>query len=84
MMNTITTPQPTLHNKSKARYLNIKYSGYTALGGLGICGLTGLRQVKFPKKMQVHKYSAILTVITSLWHLGAIKRWDNIFNSKSK
>lgn len=81
-INSIQTQQN--HNKSKARYLNIKYSGYAALTGLGVCGLTGLKQVRIPKKMQVHKYSAILTAVTSLWHLGAIKRWDNILSKKNK
>lgn len=70
-----------MHKKSNTRYQNIKYSGYISLGALGICSLTGLRQVKFPKKFAVHKISAILAGISGLWHLGAIKRWDNIFHN---
>ena len=70
------------HSKSNIRYLNIKYSGYTALGGLGLCALTGLKSVKFKHKPLIHKYSAILTLISSLWHLGAIKRWDKLFSKK--
>jgi len=70
------------HSKSNLRYLNIKYSGYAALGGLGVCALTGLKSVKFNHKSTVHKYSAILTVVSSLWHLGAIKRLDKIFSGK--
>ena len=66
--------------KFNARYLNIKYSGYASLGFMGICAATGLKQVKFPHKMQVHKYSAVMTAVTALWHLGAIKRWDKLFS----
>lgn len=65
--------------KSKCRHLNIKYSGYAALSFGTVCGLTGLKSVKFPYKMKVHKYSAYLAAITSFWHLGAIKQWDKIF-----
>lgn len=83
MINSITTATPKkMYKKSNARYQNIKYSGYIALGTLGVCSLTGLRQIKFPKKMQVHKVSAILAGVSSLWHLGAIKRWDKVFSNK--
>ncbi len=69
--------------KTNMRYLNIKYSGYAALTLGSVCGITGLSGVRFPHKMKVHKYSAYLAGITSLWHLGAIKQWDKIF-SKNK
>ena len=68
-----------VNKKSNARYKNIKYSGYASLGFMGVCALTGLKQVKFPHKMQIHKFSAILTGATAIWHLGAIKRWDKFF-----
>ncbi len=67
------------NKKSNTRYLNIKYSGYASLGFMGVCALTGIRQTKIPNRMQVHKYSAILTAVTALWHLGAIKKWDKLF-----
>ena len=76
------TQQP-IHKKSNLRYQNIKYSGYIALGSIGACALTGMKQVKFPNKMRVHKYSAILTAVSSLWHLGAIKKWDKIFTNNN-
>lgn len=83
MINSVTTATPQqMHKKSMARHQNIKYSGYVAMGTLGICSLTGLRQVKFPKKMQVHKISAIIAGISTLWHFGAIKQWDKIFTGK--
>ena len=69
--------------KSKARYLNIKYSGYAALTLGSVCGITGLRKVRFPYKMKVHKYSAYLAGISSFWHLGAIKQWDKIFSKNN-
>jgi len=79
MINAVTTF--TQSPKSNARYKNIKYSGYIALTGIGICGLTGIKQVKIPHKMKLHKYAAIITAISGLWHLGAIKRWDKIIRT---
>ena len=70
------------HSKTNLRYLNIKYSGYTALGGLGICALSSLKSVKLKHKPAIHKYSAILTIISSLWHLGSIKKWDKFLTKK--
>ncbi|MBR6099496.1 hypothetical protein IKP85_07090 [bacterium] len=67
-------------SKSNVRYQHIRYSGYVALGSIGACALTGMKSVNFPHKMRVHKYSAILTAVSSLWHFGAIKRWDKVFN----
>lgn len=76
MISAVTTNN--IQKKSNARYKNIKYSGYIALGSIGVCGLTGIKQVKFPHKMKLHKISALVTAVSSLWHLGAIKRWDKI------
>ena len=69
--------------KPNTRYLNIKYSGYASLGFMGVCALTGLRQIKIPNRVQVHKYSAMLTTVTALWHLGTIKKWDKLFLKKN-
>ena len=76
MINAVTTF--TQHPKSNTRYKNIKYSGYIGLAGIGTCALTGLKQVKIPHKAKIHKYTAILTAISGLWHLGAIKGWDKL------
>ena len=70
------------HSKTNLRYLNIKYSGYASIGGLGICALSSLKSVKFKHKPTIHKYSAIFTIVSSLWHLGTIKRWDKILTGK--
>ena len=70
-------------HKFNLRYANIKYSGYTALGAIGVCALTGFKQVKIPHKMALHKCSAIITALSSLWHLGAIKRWDKFFTKQN-
>lgn len=80
MINTVT--QQPIHTKPNRRYQNIKYSGYVGLCSIGVCALTGFKQVKFPHKMKIHKASAIITAISSLWHLGAIKKWDRFFTSQ--
>ena len=84
MINNVTVPQVQRPQKSKARYLNIKYSGYTALVLGAGCGITGLKCVKFPHKHQFHKYCGWLTILSSFWHLGAIKRWDEVFRKKQE
>ena len=76
MINAVTTF--TEHPKSNTRYKNIKYSGYISLAGIGTCALTGLKQIKIPHKAKIHKYTGILTAISGLWHLGAIKGWDKL------
>ena len=65
--------------QNNKRYLNIKYSGYITLSSIGLCCLTGVKQIKIPQKAKIHKYSAIITGISSLWHIAAIKRWDRLF-----
>lgn len=83
MISAVNTAQPTnTQKKSKARYLNIKYSGYASLGFGVVCGVTGMKKVKFKHKMSVHKFSAIMAGITAVWHLGAIKQWDKIFSKE--
>jgi len=54
----------------------IRDSGYTSIAAGTVCGITGMRQVKFPYKMKVHKYGAYLAAIAALLHWGAVKRWD--------
>lgn len=81
MINAVTTF--TQNQKSNTRYKNIKYSGYIGLVGIGVCTLTGLKQVKIPQKIKVHKFAAILTAICGLWHLGAIKGWDKLTKRRS-
>lgn len=84
MMNTIQpvqTIQPPINGKSKhsLRHRLVSDSGYAALGFGTVCGITGMRKVKFPYKMKVHKYSAYLAGITSFLHFGFIKGLDKIF-----
>lgn len=69
-VNTYSTPQ------KYGRRQIIRDSGYAAIAAGTVCGITGLKKVKFPHKMTVHKYSAYIAAITSFLHLGAIKRWD--------
>ena len=79
MINQIDAQPMQKPKKSKARYLNIKYSGYTALTLGAACGITGLKSVKMPHKHQLHKYFGWITILSSFWHLAAIKKWDQMF-----
>ena len=84
MISAVNSTQPVnTHNKTKTRYLNIKYSGYAAMGFGAVCGITGLKKVKFKNKMTVHKISAILAGISALWHLGTIKQWDKLIKKEN-
>ena len=61
----------------------VRDSGYAAIAAGTLCGISGLRKVKFPHKMKVHKYSAYIATIASFLHWGAVKRWDKkLFNNK--
>lgn len=59
----------------------IRDSGYTAVAAGTLCGITGFRQIKFPYKHKVHKYSAYIAAITTFLHWGAVKRWDKKLSS---
>lgn len=88
MMNTIQpvqTIQPQIKGKNKRslKHRLVSDSGYAALGFGTVCGITGMRKVKFPYKMKVHKYSPYLAGITSFLHFGFIKGLDKIFTKKS-
>lgn len=58
----------------------IRDSGYTAIAAGTLCGITGMRSVKFPYKMKVHKFSAYTAAITAFLHWGAVKGWDKKVN----
>ena len=78
MVNPITsTPVQTKYGR---RHI-IRDSGYTAVAAGTVCGITGFRQIRFPYKMKVHKYSAYIAAITTFLHWGAVKRWDKKFSS---
>ena len=67
-----------------SRYNHIKYSGYIAIGTTIACALSGMRQIKLPKKSMIHKTFAIISLISMIWHLGAIKQWDKGFKEYFK
>lgn len=87
MMNKIqpvqTTKPPMNSKKWNLRRHLISDTGYAALGFGTVCGITGMKKVRFPHKMEVHKYCAYLAGITSVLHFGFIKGWDRIFDKKS-
>lgn len=77
MLNSITSiPQQPKYGRRQI----IRDSGYAAIAAGTVCGITGLKKVKFTHKITVHKTSAYIAAITSFLHLGAIKKWDkNLF-----
>ena len=77
------TSTPTQSKYGRRQF--IRDSGYTAVATGTICGITGFRQIRFPHKMKVHKYSAYIAAITTFLHWGAAKRWDKkIFKNNNK
>jgi len=73
MISAVNLAQP------KAKYGRrqiVRDSGYTAIAAGTLCGITGLKSVKFHHKMKVHKYSAYIALAASLLHWGAVKMWD--------
>ena len=76
MINPVTpTPQ---NNRIKHKKL-VSGTGYAAMGFGTVCGVTGLKSVKFPQKMKVHKYSAWPAAFSTMLHYGIAKGLDNLF-----
>lgn len=77
MINPVTpTPQ---NNRIKHKKL-VSGTGYVAMGFGTVCGITGMRSIKFANKMTVHKASAYLVAISTALHLGFVKGLDKFFN----
>lgn len=79
MINPVNTNPIPQNNRIKHKKL-VSATGYAAMGFGTICGVTGLKSVKFPHKMNVHKYSAWLAAFSTVLHLGITKGFDRIFN----
>lgn len=73
------TPLVQNNNKRKLHKKLVSYTGYTAMGFGTVCGVTGLKSVKFPYKMKVHKYSAYLAGIATVMHFAIAKGLDKLF-----
>lgn len=67
-------------NKRKLHKKLVSYTGYTAMGFGTVCGVTGMKSVKFANKMTVHKVSAYLAAVSTVLHLGFVKGLDKLFN----
>lgn len=81
MINSITaTNSIPPQNKNKTHKKLVSSTGYVAIGFGTVCGITGMKSVKFSNKMAVHKVSAYLVAISTALHLGFVKGLDKFFN----
>lgn len=84
MINPVTsTPVQQNDNRRKLHKKLVSVTGYTAAGLGTICGVTGLKSVKFSNKMKVHKYSAWLAAVSTALHIGIAEGLDKFFYKKS-
>lgn len=86
MMNTISPiqqPKQAVNSKKWTLHRHLVCdTGYAALGFGTVCGITGMKKIKFPHKMKVHKFSAYLAGITSFLHFGFVKGLDRKLTGK--
>lgn len=73
------TPLVQNDNKRKLHKKLLSYTGYTAMGFGTVCGVTGMKSVKFANKMTVHKVSAYLAGIATVIHFAIAKGLDKLF-----
>ncbi len=73
------TPLVQNDNKRKLHRKLLSYTGYTAMGFGTVCGVTGMKSVKFANKMTVHKVSAYLAGIATVIHFAIAKGLDKLF-----
>ena len=73
------TPLVQNDNKRKLHKKLLSYTGYTAMGIGTVCGVTGMKSVKFANKMTVHKVSAYLAGIATVIHFAIAKGLDKLF-----
>ena len=73
------TPLVQNDNKRKLHKKLVSYTGYTAMGFGTVCGVTGMKSVKFANKMTVHKISEYLAGIATVTHFALAKGLDKLF-----
>lgn len=75
------SPTPLFQNDNKRKLHKklVSYTGYTAMGFGTVCGVTGMKSVKFANKMTVHKVSAYLAGIATVIHFAIAKGLDKLF-----
>ncbi len=81
MINSVgTTPVVQNDNKQNIHKRLVSDTGYAAVGFGTVCGVTGLKSVKFNNKIKVHKCSALLAAISAALHFGFTKGLGSFIN----
>lgn len=73
------TPLVQNDNKRKLHKKLVSNTGYAAMGFGTVCGITGMKSLKFANKMTVHKVSAYLAGIATVMHFAIAKGLDKLF-----
>ncbi len=73
------TPLVQNGNKRKLHKKLVSNTGYAAMGFGTVCGITGMKSVKFANKVTVHKVSAYLAGIATVMHFAIAKGLDKLF-----
>ncbi len=85
MINPVTSTKPTEQNVQRQIHKKLVSStGYAAVGLGTVCGVTGLKNIKFKNKMKIHKYTAFLAAAFTFLHLGIAKGLDKLFYKENK
>ena len=70
-------------NRWKVHKNLVSVTGYAAADFGTVCGVTGLKSVKFSNKMKVHKYSAWLAAVSTFLHIGIAEGLRKFLYKKS-
>ncbi len=70
-------------NRWKVHKNLVSGTGYAAAAFGTVCGVTGLKSVKFSNKMKVHKYSAWLAAVSTFLHIGIAEGLRKFLYKKS-
>ena len=73
------TPLVQNDNQRKLHQKLVSYRGYTRMGCGTVCGVIGMKSVKFANKTTVHKISAYLAGIATVTHFAIAKGLDKLF-----
>lgn len=76
------TPLVQNDNKRKLHKKLVSNTGYAAMGFGTVCGITGMKSLKFANKVTVHKVSAYLAGIATVMHFAIAKGLDKLFPKK--
>ena len=80
MINPIGTDALGQKNSRQKLHKNlVNGTGYAATGFGTLCGITGLKSIKFANKIRIHSLSAWLAAISTVLHIGVIKEFDRFY-----